>query len=141
MATLLLALGRRHHRHGCNSGAAIVLALAVAWLLLAGFTATAAASRQGKHNATMWSRANARRHSSKSNITAVEATMKPSRPRRPKVPSNSTGSGGGQTNGPVPGVPVEAFTGVASNVSVDQLPDIKPDGVPHDPRYRAAKRA
>jgi hypothetical protein len=67
-------------------------------------------------------------------------TLKPSRPRRPKYPNNSTDSGGGQTNGVIPGLFVESFTGETS-VPVDQLPIIKPDGVPRDPRYRAAKAA
>jgi hypothetical protein len=66
--------------------------------------------------------------------------LKPSRPRRPKHPSNSTDSHCGG-NGPVPAQPVISVTGQASTVPVDQLPHVKPDGVPRDPRYRAAKAA
>lgn len=73
---------------------------------------------------------------------AAEAAglLKPSRPDRPKYPSNSTDPLY-PNNGVIPGVFVESFTGQASTVPVDQLPDVKPDGVPRDPAYRAAKAA
>lgn len=73
---------------------------------------------------------------------AAEAAglLKPSRPERPKHPNNATDPHS-PNNGVVPGIFVESFTGLASTVPVDQLPDVKPDGVPRDPAYRAAKAA
>lgn len=66
--------------------------------------------------------------------------MAPSRPQRPsKKDRNSTRTG---KNGTTPSRPVFAVTdGGETAVPVNNLPPTKPDGVPRDPRYRAAKAA
>jgi hypothetical protein len=73
--------------------------------------------------------------------TAGGRLLKPTKPPRPSKKSNATNGGGG-THGPIMGEPIMASVqGTPSTVPADQLPIPKPDGVPRDPRYRAAKRA
>lgn len=65
--------------------------------------------------------------------------MAPSRPQRP--PKGQSNTNGTNPNGVTSSRPIGASGASVTSGPVNTLPPVKPDGVPRDPRYRAAKAA